>query len=121
VDLPWARLELLGLVALVAVSGLAALLLLGGDRAAVRAPDVTTLPYAEGRLTEVADDRLVLRTFRPVDGRRELTFTVRDEDAAFVDVAHLRLHAKQGLATRIWFERSGDTYVAREDADAPPR
>jgi hypothetical protein len=121
VDAPWARFELLGLVALVAVSAVAALLLLGGGRGPVRPPDVTSLPYADGVLTAVADDRLVLRTFRPVDGRRELTLVIRDEDARFVDVAHLREHARRRLATRLWFERSRGEYVAREDADAPPR
>ena len=120
-DVPWARFELLGLVALIAVSGLAAVLLLGSGGAAVKPPDVTALPYADGVLTRVEDDRLVLRAFRPVDGRREVVFSVREEDSPFVDVAHLRVHARRGLATRLWFERSGGAYHAREDADAPPR
>ena len=120
-DVPWARFELLGLVALIAVSGLAAVLLLGSGRAEVKPPDLTTLPYADGVLTQVEDDRLVLRAFRPVDGRREVVLRVRARDSAFVDVEHLRVHARQGLATRLWFERSGGEYFAREDADAPPR
>lgn len=120
-DVPWARFELLGLVALIAVSGLAGVLLLGTGRPEVKLPDVTALPYAEGVLTQIEDDRVVLRVFRPVDGRREVTFRVREQDSGFVDVAHLRDHARRRLATRLWFERSGGEYFAREDADAPAR
>ena len=120
-DVPWARFELLGLVALIALSGLAGMLLLGSGRADVKPPDITALPYAEGMLTQVEDDRLVLRTFKPVDGRRELVFRIREVDSRFVDAAHLRDHARDGLATRLWFERSAGAYYAREDADAPAR
>jgi hypothetical protein len=77
------------------------------------------MPHVDGSLKVVEERELVLRPFRPVDGRREVRFEVRDADANRFDMAHLRAHSAIGVPTRIYYERDGDRYVARWKTDAP--
>lgn len=73
----------------------------------------------DGELTVVEDDRLTLLLDQPANGRNEIEFVVRPEDRAALDIPHLRLHAAQNLGTRVYYERDGEEYVAREAADLP--
>lgn len=114
------RMLVAGLTAL--AIGLVSILawLFGPGAAAPKAPvDVASLPSADGTLVVVDLPRLVLKTFRPVDGKREVEFTVREADRANFDVAHLRSHSSIGLPTRVYFEREGGRYFAVFKEDAP--
>lgn len=117
---PGSRKLVAGLTAL--AIGLVSILawLFGPSAAAPKAPvDVASLPSTDGTLVVVDLPRLVLKTFRPVDGKREVEFTVREADKANFDVAHLRSHSSIGLPTRVYFERDGDRYFAVYKEDAP--
>jgi hypothetical protein len=74
---------------------------------------------AEGVLVQVEEERLRLRLARPLDGRSEIDFAVEPRDRATLNIAHLQLHASDGLPTRIYYERDGDRYVARGAQDLP--
>lgn len=95
--------------------------LFGPGGSAPEAPvNVSELPYVDGTLVEVAPPKLVLRPFRPQDGRDELEFTIREQDKRHFDVAHLRSHSSVGLPTRLFYiEQSGRLYaVYKQDAPA---
>ena len=81
--------------------------------------DIADLPTADGVLVLVQPDRLRMRLQQPLDGQREVDFFVRPEDRPELDVAHLQLHASDGLPTRIFYERDDDRYVARSAVDLP--
>lgn len=81
--------------------------------------DAESLRSFDGVLTVVEDDRLTLVLDRPANGLDEIDFVVRPEDRATLDIQHLRLHASDRLPTRIYYERDGDEYIAREAADVP--
>jgi hypothetical protein len=101
-------------VGLAATIALSFALLSTDARLATTPPDgVEAMPYAEGTLTAVSAERLVLRRN---DGRT-VTLKVEEPNELGFDLAHLRLHAEQKVRTRISFERG----VARWVADAPPR
>jgi hypothetical protein len=99
-----ALLSLVVVVVLAAGSG-------GGDDESLRSFD--------GVLTVVEDDRLRLLLDEPADGRNEIELVVRPEDRAALDIQHLELHAAQALGTRIFYERDGEEYIAREALDLP--
>ena len=81
--------------------------------------NVAALPSTDGTLVVVELPRLVLRTFRPLDGRRDVEFSVREADEANFDVAHLRSHSSIGLPTRIYYVQEKDTLYAVYKEDAP--
>ena len=81
--------------------------------------DDDSLRSFDGNLEVVEEDRLRLVLNETVDGENEITFIVRPEDRAALDIPHLELHAAQGLGTRIYYERDGEDYIAREAADLP--
>jgi hypothetical protein len=70
-------------------------------------PGLDRMPTADGVLTEVADDRLVL------GGR---TFTIEERDRPRLDLDHLRSHAADRLPVRISYEGRAARWVT----DAPP-
>src|SRR5688572_19300737 len=83
-------------VTLIALGGLFWLFRPGGEEA--NAPvDVFKLPTMDGTLVVVEPPRLVLKPFKPVDGKDEIEFTIRDQDKGNFDVAHLRSHSSIGL------------------------
>ncbi len=63
---------------------------------------------ADGILTVVTGDELVLRTF---DGD-EITFALRPADARQLDLLHLQLHARDRLPSRVHYEAEGSTWYA---------
>lgn len=79
----------------------------GGSGGSERLP--TSSPTADGTLTTVEPDRLVLR---PFDGGQDLTLSVRPKDVDRLNLPHLRAHASSGLGTRVYYERSGKRYFA---------
>jgi hypothetical protein len=94
----------------------------GGESA--NAPvDVFKLPKMDGTLVVVEPPRLVLRPFQPVDGQREVEFTIREQDMKNFDLAHLRSHSSIGLPTRLFYlEEDGKRYaVYKVDAPANSR
>lgn len=81
--------------------------------------NIAALPSVDGTLVVVDLPRLVLKTFRPLDGKREVEFTVRETERTNFDVAHLRSHSSIGLPTRVYYEREGNRYYAVYKEDAP--
>ena len=81
--------------------------------------DDDSLRSFDGQLTVVDDDRLRLVLDEAVDGRNEIDFVVRPEDRQALDIPHLQLHSAQSLGTRIYYERDGEQYIAREADDVP--
>lgn len=81
--------------------------------------DVDALPSVDGTLVVVDLPRLVLKPFRPINGKREIEFTVREAEKANFDIAHLRSHSSIGLPTRLYYEREGNRYFAVYKDDAP--
>lgn len=90
----------------------AGVLLTSGGSGGGGEPDVDMVT---GVLTQVADERLVLR---PNDGRAELTFQVRPEDARRLDLFHLQEHSSRGLSTIVTYEQDGATMYATRADDA---
>jgi hypothetical protein len=90
----------------------------GGDKLVAPA-GVTSLPSIDGTLAEVGGDRLVLKAFRPLGGRNEVTFTIRSRDRRHFDLAHLRSHSSIALPTRLYYERQGERLFAVYKEDAP--
>lgn len=101
----------LALLAVVLVLGLA--LGGGGD------DDTKGLGYLDGLVVTAAPDRIVLRPTRPVEGQTEVELRVRPRDVAAVDVEHLQVHAADQTPARIFYERRGGEYIARDATDAP--
>ena len=98
--------------------------LFGPTPAEPKAPvNVASLPAIDGTLVEVELPRLVMKSFRPIDGKTELEFIVREQDRENFDVAHLRSHSSIGLPTRIYYlQEEGKLYaVFKEDAPANSR
>ena len=81
--------------------------------------DVFSLPTIDGTLVEVEPPKLVMRPFKPVDGQREIQFTIRDQDKKNFDIAHLRSHSSIGLPTRIFYLEEGGKRFAVYKTDAP--
>ena len=111
-----------GVVTLLLLAGLFWLFRPGGENA--KAPvDVFKLPKIDGTLVVVEPPRLVLRAFKPVNGKSEIEFTIRDQDKGNFDIAHLRSHSSIGLPTRIFYlEENGKRYaVYKTDAPANSR
>ena len=101
-----------GAALLLAVAFALGLLLLSGPKPLTLEPPpgLGAMPYADGVLTRVADDELVL-------GRR--AFTIEEDDAPRFDLEHLRSHAADRLPVRISYERRGDGLAARWATDVP--
>ncbi len=93
-------------------------LFLGPARAPDPPPGLSTMAYADGTLTVVEDDRLVLEPFGSAE-RGALTFTIRPADAQYFDIAHMQSHSSVALPTRIYYERSAGRRYARFKEDAP--
>lgn len=108
------RSDLLRMAAVLAVLLVvtAGILLTSGGSGSGGRGEVSTVT---GVLTQVADERLVLR---PDDGRAELTFQLRPEDARRLDLFHLQEHSSQGLSTIVTYERDGGTMYATRADDA---
>ncbi len=118
---PWpAVITGLGTFALILLIGLGVWAFAPSDAPAITPPaNVDELPYADGVMVVVDLPRLVLESYSPVDGKREIEFRVRDSDLKYFDVVHLRAHSSIGLPTRVFYERDGDTYWAVYKEDAP--
>lgn len=87
----------------------------GGDGS----DDAGALASADGVLTLVQPDRLRMQLQEPLDGQSTIDFVVRPEDRAQLDIAHLQVHASDGLPTRIFYERDEGRYAARSAVDLP--
>lgn len=77
------------------------------------------LPWVDGTLTIVEPTRLQMNTFEPLDGSTIIDFEILPRDRGAFDLAHIRTHSSLAIPTRIYFERSGDTYLAVYKTDAP--
>lgn len=98
------------------VSLVAGLVLLGGGEGG---SDTGELETADGVIVEVTNERLRMRLARPLDGEDVIELEVRDADRRTLDLPHLRDHSSFGLPTRVYFQRSGDSYLARRAIDLP--
>jgi hypothetical protein len=106
------------LVALLAAVGLFALF--GGDSSEPSKPaSAENLPFIDGTLTVVEQNRLVLRPFKPYKGRQEVSFVVLPADQGNFDIAHLQSHSSVGIPTRLYFREDGGTLYAVYKEDAP--
>ena len=74
----------------------------------------------DGVLVEVEDDRLLFYLDKPLDGRNQIELVVRPEDRPALDISHLEQHVVDRYPTRIYYERDGSQYVAREYKDLEP-
>jgi hypothetical protein len=75
------------------------------------------LAFVDGTLLVVENTRLVLR---PLDTERDaMEFVIRREDASNFDIAHMQSHSAVALPTRIYYEREGETLLAKYKEDAP--
>jgi hypothetical protein len=84
----------------------------GGDSAGVE--------VADGTVVDADQDSLLFRPSQPIDGESEIELLVRDEDRGEkLDPEHLLYHASTGGAMRIYYEREGEDYFAREAYDLP--
>jgi len=111
------RLTLIAIVVALVGSLAAAVVLFAG---AAGEGDGGGLRAAEGVVTEVGDSRLTMRLYNPIDGREQLDLAIEPEGASEkLDLEHLTFHAASGNPMRIWFERRGDDYVARDAIDLP--
>lgn len=93
-------------------------LFLGPTRAPEPPPGLSSMAFADGTLTVVEDDRLVLEPFA-AGARGALRFIIRPEDERYFDIAHVQSHSSVALPTRIYYERSGTRLYARFKEDAP--
>ena len=112
---PRAKYLIIAGVVLVACIGLV-LLFGGGSSEPDRPAGVEDLAFADGTLTVVEQDRLVMR---PFNGSTDLVFAVRPEDAGNFDIAHLQSHSSVGIPTRIFYREEGGTRYAVYKEDAP--
>jgi len=102
-----------GALVILVVAVLGAVVLASGD-------DSGELEYLDGVIVASEEDRLVLRLPEPVEGHEgQIEMTIPPESAADVDIEHLDYHQVQGDVFRIFFERDGDSYVARRAEDIP--
>lgn len=116
------RTRLLGVVTLVlavVVTGLGWLFWSEGAPPPRPPVALESLPRVDGTLTVVERDRLVMKPFRPVDGRAELEFALVEEYRQYFDLAHMRSHAAVGIPTRIYYVERAGRLVAVYKADAP--
>ena len=111
---------------LIAVPVLALLLALGWLFSAEAQPpsapaDLADLPRADGTLSVVEADRMVMTLFEPLDGEDEKEFVVPEKYAGNFDLAHLRSHSSVGIPTRIYYldQQQDGAWVAVYKADAP--
>jgi hypothetical protein len=81
--------------------------------------DEPDLASADGVLTEVTADHVEMFASPPVEGRRRLRFLVEDADRASLDIPHLKLHVRDALPTRVFYEQDGDEYYIRRTEDLP--
>ncbi len=77
----------------------------------------TEVTFVDGTLTVVENTRLVLQPFDTA--QEEMEFVIQEEDAPNFDIAHMQSHSSVALPTRIYYEREGDTLVAKYKEDAP--
>ena len=82
-------------------------------------PDLASYAYVDGVVSEVAMPNITLEAFEPVSGEDSVTFEVRDADARYFDVIHLRAHSSIGLPTRVYYEDDGERIWAVYKEDAP--
>jgi hypothetical protein len=75
---------------------------------------------ADGTVVDADQDSLLFRPSEPIEGNAEIELAVRPEDRGEkLDPEHLLYHASTGGAMRIYYERDGDEYIAREAYDLP--
>ena len=91
----------------------------GGSGEPGRPAGAAGLAHVDGTLAVVEQDRLVMRTFQPLDGRSEVTFTILPGDQGNFDIAHLQSHSSVAIPARIFYRREGGTYYAVYKEDAP--
>lgn len=63
-----------------------------------------------------------MRLFKPLNGQREVTFVIRDEDRAGFDLTHLGSHSSVGLQTRLFYsveDAFGHGVQGRADTPIP--
>ncbi len=82
----------------------------GGDGGGAVAAPVAAREQADGVLTRVEEDELVLQPYTSAPPQR---FVVRPEDRVALDLPHLRLHVRDGTPVRLFFEREGGAMLAR--------
>lgn len=109
---------LAALVTLLAAAGLLLLFGGGGDEPE-RPAGVDGMAFVDGTLAVVEQTRLVMKPFTPLEGRAEITFVVRPQEAGNFDIAHLQSHSSVAIPTRIYYRREGDTFYAVYKEDAP--
>lgn len=78
---------------------------------------VDEVTFVDGTLTVVENTRLVLQPFDPESA--EMEFVIRQDDASNFDIAHMQSHSAVALPTRIYYEREGETLLAKYKEDAP--
>jgi hypothetical protein len=106
------------LAALLAAVGLFALF--GGDSSEPSKPtSAENLPFIDGTLTVVEQNRLVLKPFTPYKGKSELNFVILPADQGNFDIAHLQSHSSVGIPTRLYFRDDRGTLYAVYKEDAP--
>jgi len=114
------RLRYIGiaLAALLASVGLYALFG-GGSGEPDRPAGVENLAFVDGTLAVVEQNRLVMRTFQPLEGESEVTFSIAPQDQGNFDIAHLQSHSSVAIPTRIYYRKQGGTLFAVYKEDAP--
>ena len=103
------------LVGLLAFTGVIMLVAGGGSGGPGGAAGPRTQATADGRLTEVSAERLVLQ---PTDGSAPMTFAMRPEVARTIDLFHLQLHSRDQLPSRVYYETDGKSMYALRVDDA---
>ncbi len=102
---------------LLVVLAVAAVLLGASDGGSAKGSEGTV----DGIVVNAQQGTVVMSANRPFEGKTQVTFEIRPRDAAAVDIQHMQQHAQQGLQTRIFYERSGDTlYAVRQEDLGPP-
>ena len=75
---------------------------------------------ADGTVVDADEDSVRFRPSDAIDGKTEIELTVPPDDRGEkLDPEHLLYHASTGGAMRIYYERDGDAYIAREAYDLP--
>jgi hypothetical protein len=92
------------------------LLFAGGSSEPAKPASAEKLPFMEGTLVVVEQERLVLR---PAKGGAEVTFAIRPQDVDNFDIAHLQSHSSVGIPTRLFYEKDGNALYAVYKEDAP--
>ena len=91
----------------------------GGSNEPEKPAGVDEMAFVDGTLTVVEQTRLVMKPFQPLDGKAEVEFVLRPQDAGNFDIAHLQSHSSVAIPTRIYYRREGDTLYAIYKEDAP--